>query len=136
MENIYDFLSEHKDVALASVDEKGNPAVRVFQVMKIDSDANKLYFATSTTKRVYSELKNNPNIEVLGFQGNVSVNLKGKVAFDVSDEMSKEIYKDNPVLPRLYKSFTDLIYFSFSVEKAEYSDLRSTPHISERFELK
>jgi len=136
MESIYDFLVEHKDVAFASIDKDGNPAVRVFQIMKIDSEANKLYLATSTIKEVYRELKNNPNVEILGFQGNISVRLRGRVAFDVSEEMSKIIYRDNPVLPRLYKSFTDLIYFSFSVLKADYFDLRSTPPTTEHYDLK
>jgi len=135
MEIIYDFLSQHKDVALATIDKDGNPAIRIFQIMMTDQQENKLYFATSTTKEVYRELKSNPNIEVLGFYENRSVRLKGQVAFDVSAEMSHKIYSENPVLPRLYKSFTDLVYFNLSVIKADFYDLKPDPPILESFNI-
>ena len=34
----------------------------------------------------------------------------GQAVFDVDDAMAREIYADNPVLPRFYKSYADLVY--------------------------
>ena len=51
--------------------------------------------------------------------------------FDVSDEVAREIYADNPVLPRLYRQSTDLVYFRLPVAKLDYYDLTPTPPIFE-----
>lgn len=47
MEKVFDFLSKHKDVAFATV-EQNKPKIRVFQIMK--QEGHTLYFATSPTK--------------------------------------------------------------------------------------
>ena len=57
-----------------------------------------------------------------------------KPFFDVSDDVAREIYADNPVLPRLYKQYADLAYFRLPVAKLDYYDLTPTPPIFEHFE--
>lgn len=135
MEKIYNFLQQYKDIAFATVDISSNPAIRVFQVMKILREENKLYFATSPHKEVYRELQKNPNIEILGYQGNISVRIKGKVFFDVSDKISQEIYRENSVLPRLYNDYTDLVYFSLKITKADYYDLAPNPPLLKSYDF-
>lgn len=131
MEKVFDFLSKHKDVAFAIV-EQNKPKIRVFQIMK--QEGHTLYFATSPHKEVYRQLQENPNIELLAMDGNISVRVTGRAMFDVPDGLAREIYADNPVLPRLYKRYTDLVYFRLPVTRLDYYDLTPTPPIFEHYE--
>ncbi len=131
MEKAFEFLNQHKDVALATTD--GNkPKIRVFQIMK--QEGHVLYFATAPHKEVYRQLQQNPNIELLAMEGNISVRVSGKALFDVSDETAREIYNNNPVLPRLYKDYTKLAYFRMPVATLDYFDLTPTPPTFEHYE--
>ena len=69
----------------------------------------------------------------MGYDGNEFVRLAGKVVFDVDKETAREIYDTNPVLPRLYKSMDDLVYFRIDPEEMEYYDLTPTPPHSEYY---
>lgn len=131
MEKVFDFLSKHKDVAFATV-EQNKPKIRVFQIMK--QEGHTLYFATSPHKEVYRQLQENPNIELLAMDGNISVRVTGRAMFDVPDGCAREIYADNPVLPRLYRQYTDLVYFRLSVTRLDYYDLTPTPPAFEHYE--
>ena len=131
MEKAFDFLSTHKDVAFATV-EQDKPKIRVFQIMK--QEGHTLYFATSPRKEVYRQLQENPNIELLAMDGNLSVRVTGCAVFDVSDEVAREIYDTNPVLQRLYKQYTDMAYFRMVVDKLDYYDLAPTPPTFEHYE--
>lgn len=131
MEKVFDFLSKHKDVAFATV-EQNKPKIRVFQIMK--HEGHTLYFATSPHKEVYRQLQENPNIELLAMDGNISVRVTGRAMFDVPDGLAREVYADNPVLPRLYKRYTDLVYFRLPVTRLDYYDLTPTPPTFEHYE--
>ncbi len=131
MEKVFDFLSKHKDVSFATV-EQNKPKIRVFQIMK--QEGHTLYFATSPHKEVYRQLQENPNIELLAMDGNISVRVAGRAMFDVPDGLAREIYADNPVLPRLYKRYTDLVYFRLPVTRLDYYDLTPTPPTFEHYE--
>ena len=131
MEKIFNFIKQHKEIALATTDENGNPAIRIFQIMLIDEQEKILYFATSPKKEVYRQLQNNPNIEILGFADNVSVRISGKAIFDVPDTVCRKIYDENHVLQRLYKQYDDLVYFSLPIKKVDYYDLKPTAPIHE-----
>lgn len=131
MEKVFDFLSKHKDVAFATV-EQNKPKIRVFQIMK--QEGHTLYFATSPHKEVYRQLQENPNIELLAMDGNISVRVTERAMFDVPDGLAREIYADNPVLPRLYKRYTDLVYFRLPVTRLDYYDLTPTPPTFEHYE--
>ena len=131
MEKVFDFLSKYKDVAFATV-EQNKPKIRVFQIMK--QEGHTLYFATSPHKEVYRQLQENPNIELLAMDGNISVRVTGRAMFDVPDGLAREIYADNPVLPRLYKRYTDLVYFRLPVTRLDYYDLTPTPPTFEHYE--
>lgn len=131
MEKAFDFLSKHKDVAFATV-EQNKPKIRVFQIMK--QEGHTLYFATSPYKEVYQQLQENPNIELLAMNGNISVRVTGCAMFDVPDGLAREIYADNPVLPRLYKQYKDLVYFRLPITRLDYYDLTPTPPTFEHYE--
>lgn len=133
MKKIFDFIRQHKDVALATADEGGNPAVRVFQVMLTDEAERVLYFATSPKKEIFGQLQNNPHVEILCFADGISVRISGKAFFDVPDAVCQKIYNENPVLPRLYRQYTDLAYFRLPIAKADYFDLNPAPPVHESF---
>ena len=122
MEKAFEFLSSHKDVAFATV-EREKPKIRVFQIMK--QEKHTLYFATSPHKEVYCQLQENPNIELLAMDGDISVRVTGRAVFDVSDDVAREI---------LYKQYTDLAYFRLPVAKLDYYDLTPTPPTFEHYE--
>ena len=128
MEKAFDFLSRHKDVAFATV-EADRPKIRVFRIMK--QEGHVLYFATSPRKEVYRQLQENPHVELLAMEGNISVRVTGRVVFDVPDEVAREIYVDNPVLPRLYADYSDIVYFRLEVCQVDYYDLTPAPPILE-----
>lgn len=128
MEKAFEFLSRHKDVALATAE--GNiPKVRVFQIMK--QEGHTLYFATGPQKDIYRQLQENPQIEILGMYGNISVRMGGSVHFDVDDKTCRDIFRDNQVLQRLYADYAALVYFRFTPEWSDYYDLTPTPPVFE-----
>ena len=126
------FLSQHNEVAFATSD--GNlPKIRIFQIMK--QEGNVLYFSTSTEKAVWKELMQNPNVEVLAYADNISVRCSGMVNFDVEDDVKRWIYDNNPVLPRLYSSYDQLVYFCLPIAEMDYFDLTPTPPIFKHYDL-
>lgn len=131
MEKAFEFLRTHKEVALATV-ENDKPRIRVYQIMKMKGKV--LYFSADKQKAAFRQLQANPNIELLAMDGNISVRASGRAIFDVPDEVAREIYADNPVLPRLYKQYTDLAYFRLPVTELDYYDLTPTPPTFEHYE--
>ena len=132
MQKALDFLRYHNEVAFATSD--GHlPKLRIFQIMK--QEGNVLYFSTSTEKAVWKGLMQNPNVEVLAYADNISVRCSGMVNFDVEDDVKRWIYDHNPVLPRLYSSYDQLVYFCLPIAEMDYYDLTPTPPIFKHFDL-
>ena len=114
------FLKDHKEIALAT--SEGNlPKLRIFQIMK--QEGHVLYFATSSKKAVYRELRQNPNVEILAYADNISVRCSGMVNFNVEDDVKRWIYDHNPVLSRLYTSYDQMEYFCLPIAEMDYYDL-------------
>ena len=131
MEKAFEFLKRNKEVAFATAEE-GKPKIRVFQIMR--QEKNILYFATAPGKEVYRQLQKNPNIEVLAMRGNISVRIAGQAVFDVDDKTARKIYAANPVLPRLYRAYTDLAYFRLPAVRLDYYDLTPDPPLQEHYD--
>ena len=132
MERALQFLRNHKDVALAT--SEGNiPKLRIFQVMK--QEGNVLYFATSEKKAVWRELRKNPNVEIIAYEGDISVRCSGMVNFNVEDDMKRWIYDNNDVLQRLYSSYDQMVYFCLPIAEMDYYDLQPTPPEFLHFDL-
>jgi len=132
MERALQFLRNHKDVALAS-SEDNIPKLRIFQVMK--QEGNVLYFATSEKKAVWRELRKNPNVEIIAYEGDISVRCSGMVNFNVEDDMKRWIYDNNDVLQRLYSSYDQMVYFCLPIAEMDYYDLQPTPPEFLHFDL-
>ncbi len=132
MERALQFLRTHKDVALAT--SEGNiPKLRIFRVMK--QEGNVLYFATSEQKAVWRELRKNPNVELIAYEGNISVRCSGMVNFNVEDATKRWIYEHNDVLQRLYTSYDQMAYFCLPIAEMDYYDLQPTPPEFLHFDL-
>lgn len=132
MQKALDFLDAHRDVAFAIVGDN-HPQIRVFQIMK--RRGNNLYFATSAKKEVYLQLQQNPAVELLAMDGDLSVRVKGNAHFDVDDTMSHEIYNGNDILKRLYSDYRAMVYFRIPIISMDYYDLRPTPPLLEHYTL-
>ncbi len=132
MQKALDFLDAHRDVAFATVGDN-HPQIRVFQIMK--RRGNNLYFATSAKKEVYLQLQQNPAVELLAMDGDLSVRVKGNAHFDVDDTMSQEIYNGNVILKRLYSDYRAMVYFRIPIISMDYYDLRPTPPMLEHYTL-
>lgn len=124
MEKALDFLSKHRNVVLATI-EDGKPKVRVLQIMK--QEGTDFYFATSKEKAVYKQLRQNPCVEFIAMNGDISVKVAGKAFFDVSDDMAQGIYDNNPILRRFHDNYRSIAYFGLSAEKIDFYDLSTTP---------
>ena len=132
LQKALDFLRDHNEIAFATCE--GNlPKLRIFQIMK--QEGTILYFATSTEKAIWKELTQNPNVEVLAYGDNISVRCSGMVNFNVEDDIKRWIYDNNPVLPRLYSSYNQLVYFCLPIAEMDYFDLTPTPPIFKHFDL-
>lgn len=132
LDKALNFLKENYEISFATC-EDNKPRIRIFQIMK--QEGTMLYFATSSKKGVYQQLKINPNIEILAFANKISVKCVGKVDFHVSDENQKWIYDNNPVLQRLYNDYHSLAYFKMQIELLYYYDLKPTPPIFKHYDL-
>lgn len=131
MEKALEFLKTHRDVALATV-EGDRPKIRVFQIML--QEGTTLYFATSAKKEVYHQLQQNPNVELLAMDGDISVRVTGRACFDVPDDTARRIYEGNEVLRRLYPDYRAMVYFRLPVTAVDYYDLAPTPPVLEHWE--
>ncbi len=132
MENPLEFLRNIKSVAVATVD-KGKPAVRMSDVMLAEND--KLYFLTARGKPYYKQLKENPEIAIVGMDKNyVTVRVKGKIEF-VDKSYVEKIFETNPVLDEVYPEDTKEILevFCLSEGVGEVFDLSVVPPKRERF---
>ncbi len=127
-----DFLKDHKEVALATVQDN-RPAIRVFQVMMIEGTS--VFFATSPKKAVYKQLQENGAVELLGMHQDISVRITGDVVWDVTGEQAQHIYNINPVLPRLYSTWKDLVYFRLPISSFCFFDLLPDTPLVKVFEL-
>lgn len=132
MQRALDFLRNHKEVALATC-EGSLPKLRIFQIMK--QEGNLLYFATSEKKAVWRELRQNPNVELIAYEGDVSVRCSGMVNFNVEDSTKRWIYDHNDVLSRLYTNYDQMVYFCLPIAEMDYYDLSPTPPVNLHFDL-
>ena len=132
MEKAFDFLKGNKDVAFGTV-ENNRPNLRVFQVMLIKGHT--LYFATSPRKEVYRQLTENPAVEILGMEGNISVRMSGDIKFDVPVDIQKEIYDTNTILSDLYPSYDAMVYCRLDGKAVDYYDLTPRPPQLEHYDL-
>ena len=95
-------LRDIKDVAFATVDEKGMPHARMIDVMLVEEE--KLYFCTARGKNFYRQLENLPRTEITGMNREYQmVRLSGKVK-RLADQKKwiDRIFRENPSMNDVY----------------------------------
>lgn len=130
--------SEIHSTVFATVDEKGNPATCVIDMMLEDGDS--LYFLTAKGKAFYVRLKAHNAVSITGFKGtdtlsSKSVTVRGKVR-EVGTELLPEIFKANPYMAAIYpdeKSRSALTVFQVYQGEGEFFDLSAKPIFREGF---
>lgn len=130
-------LREVKDVAFATVDEKGLPQVRMIDVMLVENE--KLYFCTARGKDFYAQLMHDSHIAVTGMNKEYQmIRLSGKAQnLEEQKYWIDRIFKENPSMNSVYPEDSRYILEPFCVTNAEveFFDLGKEPINRESFTI-
>lgn len=130
-------LREIKDVAFATVDQNGQPQVRIIDVMIVREE--KLYFVTARGKDFYKELEAAGTVSVIGLNKQwQTVRLTGKVKRLPEQKLwIDRIIEENPSMKAVYPGESRYILEPFCIAEGEleFFDLGREPIYRERFSL-
>lgn len=99
MQRVYEFLKKSETFYLAT--EEGNqPRVRPFGAINIFE--GKLYIQTGKVKKVYKQMKANPQVEICGMAGERWIRIEATVVEDERAEASQSLLDANPILNSRY----------------------------------
>lgn len=101
MKEVYDFLKQCNTYYLATMDGE-QPRVRPFGTINIFE--NKLYIQTGKVKKVYSQIKANPRVEISGTVGNQWVRIEATAVEDDRIEPKNSMLDAYPSLQGMYKA--------------------------------
>ncbi|GHU51866.1 NimC/NimA family protein [Clostridia bacterium] len=121
------FLQENPTQYLATVGLDGGAKVRPWRSLLIHDD--KLWFCTANVKKVYAEIKANPNVEFSATaEDNTWIRLSGRAVFE-DNRAVKEQYMSEPLLKSIYQSADNpiLAVFYLAEAKAVIADFSSNP---------
>lgn len=126
-------------LAFATVDGNGKPQVRNISAIHYEQAA--LYFFTARGKNFYKELKQNPNIQILGYtKYKEMIRLSGRAEVAPSAEQKKWIdlmFAEQPYLANVYPGNTREIGIIFCIQDAEieYFYLGISPIFRESYSI-
>ena len=134
-QNCLQILRDVKDVAFATVDEKGLPQIRIIDVMLVENE--KMYFCTARGKDFYTQLMHdnhiaitavNKDFQMVRLSGTAEKLMEQKVWID-------RIFKENPSMNSVYPNESRYILEPFCIANAniEFFDLGKEPINSENF---
>lgn len=101
LKELYDFAMANQICALATVD-RIQPRVRMFKLLQAGPDG--FYFATGTPKKVFSQIKENPLVEVCFWNETQMMRVDGEI--DVIDEkgLKEKLFNRHEFLKSLLKT--------------------------------
>lgn len=130
-----DILREIKDVAFATVDEKGLPQVRIIDVMIVENE--KLYFCTARGKGFHHQLIHNGQVAITGMNREYQmVRLNGRAKrLEAQKEWIDRIFEENPSMNGVYPGESRYILEAFCIDngEVEFFDLGKEPIVRESF---
>lgn len=136
-EKALQMLREIRDVAFATVSEKGRPEVRIIDVMLVDRD--RLYFCTSRGKNFHAQLMQTGYVAVTGLTKDYkSIRLTGKVKIMEDKKIwIDRIFEENPSMKDVYPGESRYILDPFCITDGfvEVFDLGTTPIERESFTI-
>lgn len=114
MKKIVDFLNANPVQYLATVGRDNKAKVRPF--MFCFEEDGKLWFCTNSTKDVYKDMMNNPEIEVCVSNPTYAwLRVHGKAVFENNMKV-KEKAMENPIVKGGYKTADNPIFEVFYIE--------------------
>ena len=124
-----EILREVKDVAFATVDEKGLPQIRIIDVMLVENE--KLYFCTARGKDFYSQIIKNSQVAITGMNQNFQmIRLDGKAEkLEEHRKWIDRIFEENPSMNTVYPNESRYVLEAFCIENGsvEFFDLGKEP---------
>lgn len=122
-------LRDIKDVAFATVDEQGNPQVRIIDIMLIADDA--VIFCTARGKDFYQQLMHNHHVALTGMNKNWQMLRLTGIAQRLEDQKLwlDRIFAANPSMNDIYPGDSRSILEAFSISEGslEFFDLGHQP---------
>jgi uncharacterized pyridoxamine 5'-phosphate oxidase family protein len=134
MKAVIDFLVRSQVQYFATVGLDGRPKVRPFQFMLEDS--GKLYFCTSSQKKVYREIQAQPFVELCASDEEFSwLRLNGRAVFSQDLTIKEKVQEASPLVKSIYRTPDNPEFEVFYLDEAVaiISDFSGNP--PQTFEL-
>jgi len=128
MKEVIQFLKDSGVHYLATVGADGKPKVRPFQFMT--EDGGRLCFCTSNKKKVFSEIRARPAVELCAMGPNSSwMRLSGKAVFLADAALKTKVLEASPLVKSIYKTPDNPVFEVFFIADAEavISDFSGKP---------
>jgi len=136
-ERCLQILREIKDVAFATVDDKGMPQIRIIDIMLVEGE--KVYFCTARGKDFYAQLMRDGNVAVTGMNREYQmIRLSGKARrLDDQKLWIDRIFAENPSMNSVYPDDSRYVLEPFCIDNGavEFFDLGREPIVRETFAL-
>lgn len=137
VQNCLQILRDIKDVAFATVDEKGLPQIRIIDVMLAEDE--KIYFCTARGKDFYAQLMRDNHVAITAVNRDFQmIRLSG-----TADKLTEQkywidrIFEENPGMRRVYPNESRYILEPFCIANAniEFFDLGEEPINREHYTI-
>lgn len=102
--------------------EQGEPRVRPFGFTMVFED--RLYFGCGAHKAAYSQMLENPNVELCAFQKGSFVRVRGRAVMDDRPEVQEAMYGAAPFLRETYNGETGRHHMCFYLEEMSAMEFR------------
>lgn len=104
MRTIIDFLTQNKNVHMATVGSDGTPSIHTIQFQFYEN--GRIYFQTDFSSSAYQNMKSKPQIEFISNSRDETqaLRVRGEVVFDYNLELLKRVMDDNPNIKKIYGS--------------------------------
>lgn len=136
-ERCLQILREIKDVAFATVDDKGMPQIRIIDIMLVEGE--KIYFCTARGKNFYAQLMCDGNVAITGMNREYQmIRLSGKAhKLDAQKLWIDRIFEENPSMNSVYPDDSRYVLEPFCIDngEVEFFDLGREPIVRKTFAL-
>ena len=118
MINYAELLTRNPSGVFATLDGE---TIRTRVFLFLFADGNKVYFCTSKEKRVYSQIKENPNVSFCTYAPDFSpvLSLSGKAVFTDDARLKTRAMDENPMLKQVYAGPDNPMFALFYIDVKE-----------------
>lgn len=130
-QEILEFINTYQTCTLAT-SEGDKPHVRGMWIYRADSDG--IIFHTGTTKDLFRQLQNNPNVELCfsnnDFENSIQIRVSGVAVLEADMGLKEQIVNDRPFMKPIVDQFGYDILAVFRVEKLTATVWTMTTNLS------